>query len=374
MIFLFLLKFKKTIMMKKATFYILAVTGIILSSCAKTGNNNKEPEVKNVIFMIGDGMGLPHVYAAITASPKPLNITRLTTTGLQTNYSSDNYITDSGASGTALATGSKTLNGSIGVDAQGNRVKSTLELAEENGLSTGLVSTSSLTHATPASFIAHQSSRGSYEQIAADFLKTDVDVIIGGGYDHFGKRQDNLNYIDSLKNKGYTVTSTLDETINSTAQKLAGFTAAVHNPYRLKGRGNMLPRSTAKAIDILSKNKKGFFLMVEGSQIDWAAHANAADTLIDEVLDFDEAVGVALDFAERDGHTLVVVTADHETGGVTLVGGDVNNKQVKISFSTKDHTALMPVVYSFGPGSTGFAGIYDNTEIPKKMRKALRLE
>ncbi|MGE5419381.1 MAG: alkaline phosphatase [Chloroflexota bacterium] len=359
--------------MKNTLLYILIISGVILTSCDKSENKPAQPEINNVILMIGDGMGLPHVYAAMTASPKSLNLKRLTTTGLQTNFSADNYITDSGASGTALATGTKTLNGSIGVDAQGNKVKTILEIAEENGLSTGLVSTSSLTHATPASFIAHQSSRGSYEQIAADFLKTDVDVIIGGGYDHFGKRQDNLNYIDSLKNKGYAVTSTLEETMNSTAIKLAGFTAAVHNPYRLKGRGNMLPRSTSKAVEILSRNKKGFFLMVEGSQIDWAAHANAADTLIDEVLDFDEAVGVALDFAEKDGHTLVVVTADHETGGVTLVGGDIASNQVKLNFATKDHTALMPVVYSFGPGSTDFAGIYDNTDIPKKILKALGL-
>ena len=156
-----------------------------------------------------------------------------------------------------------------------------------------------ITHATPASFIAHQSSRGSYEDIAMDFLKTDIDVFIGGGYDHFAKRKDKLNLIDSLKFRGYEVDTSLAMILKSTSLKLAGLTAPVHNPYRLKGRGDMLPASSGKAIEILNKNPKGFFLMIEGSQIDWAAHANAADTLIDETLDFDKAVGVALDFAKK---------------------------------------------------------------------------
>jgi alkaline phosphatase len=263
------------------------------------------------------------------------------------------------------------------VDTQGNHVRSILEIAEENGLATGLVSTSSITHATPASFIAHQSSRGSYEDIAMDFLKTDIDVFIGGGYDHFAKRKDKLNLTDSLKLRGYEVDTTLDKILRSTSLKLSGFTAPVHNPYRLKGRGDMLPQSSAKAIEILNKNKKGFFLMIEGSEIDFAGHANAADTLIDETLDFDKAVGAVLDFAKRDGHTLVVITADHETGGVTITGGDRQLHKVNLSFSTKDHTAVMVPVYAYGPGSQRFAGIYENTAIFQKMlesfgfRKAL---
>jgi alkaline phosphatase len=129
----------------------------------------------------------------------------------------------------------------------------------------------------------------------------------------------------------------------------------------------MLPASTGKAIEILSKNPKGFFLMIEGSQIDWAAHAHAADTLIDETLDFDKAIGVALDFAQEDGQTLVVITADHETGGVTIVGGDMKAKNVKLAFSTAGHTAVMVPVYAFGPGSVKFTGIYDNTQLFQKI-------
>lgn len=351
-----------------STTILCAMLGACVVSCTTTQQSEEHP--KNVILMIGDGMGLPDVYAAMSVSETPLNIERCNVTGLQKTYSFDKYITDSGAAGTALATGTKTNNGSIGVDHEGKPVKSILKFAEENGLATGLVSTSALTHATPASFIANQSSRGSYEEIAKDFLKTDVDVIIGGGYDHFGKRSDNINLLDSLRLKGYEVDSSLDQVTASQAQKLAGFTAAIHNPYRLKGRGDMLPLSTGKAIEILSKNKKGFFLMVEGSQIDWAGHANAADTLIDETLDFDKAVGVALDFAAKDGNTLVVITADHETGGVTITEGDKNTRMIKLSFSTKDHTAVMVPVYAFGPGAQKFEGINDNIDIFKKILTA----
>jgi alkaline phosphatase len=345
---------------------ILCTSITICFSCAKQ-EVNAIPEIRNVILMIGDGMGIPAVYAAMTVSDQPLNIERCPVAGMQTTFSSDNYITDSAAAGTALATGTKTKNEAIGVDPLGIRLTSILEIAEEHGLATGLVSTSSITHATPASFIAHQSSRGSYEDIASDFLKTDIDVFIGGGYDHFAKRNDKLNLIDSLKLRGYEVDTSLNSILNSTSLKLAGLTAPVHNPYRLKGRGNMLPSTSGKAIEILNKNPKGFFLMIEGSQIDWAGHANSADTLVDETLDFDKAVGVALDFAKKDGHTLVVITADHETGGVTITGGNRDTHKVKLSFSTKDHTAVMVPVYAYGPGAENFSGVYDNTDIFRKI-------
>jgi len=346
----------------------------VLVSCYSTKKTatEKNREIKNVILLIGDGMGLPDVYAAMTVSDTPLNIERCKNIGLQKTYSADNYITDSGAAGTALATGEKTKNGTIGMDSNGKPVKSILKIAAEHGLATGMVSTSSITHATPASFIAHQSSRGSYEDIASDFLKTDIDVFIGGGIDHFSKRKDKVNLFDSLKIKGYEVDTTLSAIMGSSSSKLAGFTAHVQNPYRLKGRGDMLPLASAKAIELLKNNRKGFFLMVEGSQIDWAGHANAADTLVDETLDFDKAVGVALNFAEKDGHTLVIITADHETGGVTIIGGDRKAHNVKLNFSLKDHTAVMVPVYAYGPGSEKFTGIYDNTDIFKKIMSAFR--
>ncbi len=348
-------------------FILLACTLMVSCYPAKQMAGGKNPRVRNVILFIGDGMGIPAVYAAMSASQAPLNLERFPVTGFLTTYSANAYITDSGAAGTALATGSKTKNGAIGVDENGTPVYSVLSKAEQAGLATGVVATSSVTHATPASFIAHQSSRGSYEDIAKDFLKTDVDVFIGGGYDHFGNRSDKVSLIDSLKAKGYEIATDLTMIARSQSDKLAGLTYPVQPPYRLKGRGDMLATSTGKAIEILSKNRKGFFMMVEGSQIDWAAHANAADTLIDETLDLDKAVGLALDFAEKNKNTLVILTADHETGGVTITGGDMKTGDVKLSFSTKDHTAVMVPVFAYGPGALNFTGVYDNTELPKKI-------
>jgi alkaline phosphatase len=148
----------------------------------------------------------------------------------------------------------------------------------------------------------------------------------------------------------------------------------MHNPYRLNGRGDMLPSSTLKAIGVLDKCKAGFFLMIEGSEIDWAAHSNDADILIDETLDFDKAVGIALDFARIDGQTLVIVTADHETGGVSISGGDMNNHKVTLSFSTTGHTGNMVPVYSYGQGAEKFKGIYENTDIFRKIVEAFGFE
>jgi alkaline phosphatase len=363
-------------MKKISSLLLLTIIVATLASCVSSKKlaGKETPEIRNIIFMIGDGMGIADVYAAMSVSDMPLNIERCPVTGLQKTFSSDNYITDSAAAGTALATGEKTKNGVIGMNSQGAKAKSILEIAEENGLATGMVSTSAITHATPASFIAHQSSRGSYEDIAVDFLKTDIDVFIGGGYDHFARRKDKLNLIDSLKSRGYEVDASMDMILKSTSLKLAGLTAPVHNPYRLNGRGDMLSQSSGKAIEILNKNPKGFFLMIEGSQIDFAGHANYADTLIDETLDFDKAVGVALNFAKNDGHTLVVITADHETGGVTITGGNLQTHKVKLSFSTKDHTAVMIPVFAFGPGAEKFTGIYDNTEIFQKILAGYRFK
>lgn len=356
--------------MKKFRYFILLTAlGAHLVSCvpAKNLTFRENPEIRNVIYIIGDGMGLAHIYAAMSVSNKPLNIERCTVTGLAKTFSANRYITDSAAGGTALATGSKTNNGSVGVDPQGNRLSSILQIAEDNGLATGIICTSSLTDATPASFIAHQLNRDSLEAIARDYLKTDIELFIGGGYDNFAKRSDGMNLADTLRSNGYEVCTSMDMILKSSSGKIAGFIAPLDPPFRLGGRGNMLPSATAKAIEILGRDQDGFFLMVEGSQIDWAAHNHASDTLVDEALDFDEAIGVALDFAMKNGKTLVVVTADHETGGVTITGGDINTRNARLQFSTSGHSAVMVPVYAFGPGSGKFTGIYDNTELFRKI-------
>jgi len=283
-----------------------------------------------------------------------------------------NYITDSAAGGTALSTGQKTYNGAIGVNVNKESIQTILEMAEENQMATGLVSTSAITHATPASYIAHQGSRGSYEDIAADFLKTDIDVFIGGGYKHFTQRADKRDLALELQKKGYQVLRTMDEIAKVKSGKLAGLTADEHNAVFPK-RPMDLPLSTQTAINILDQNKNGFFIMIEGSQIDWGGHATNTIYVVNEMLDFDRSIGKALEFASKDGETLIIVTADHETGGMALVGGNMKTGMVKGAFTSGDHTAIMVPVFAYGPGAENFTGIMENTDIPKNIMKLLGL-
>lgn len=332
----------------------------------------KTKKPKNVIMMIGDGMGVAQVYAGMTANQGHLFLENFKQIGFSRTHSSNKYITDSAAGGTALSSGYKTYNGAIGVNPDTIPGKTVLEMSEAKGLATGLVSTSAITHATPASYIAHQGARGSYEDIAADFLKTDIEVFIGGGYKHFAQRADKRDLTKDLEAKGYKVLRNMDEIYQVKSGKLAGLTADEHNN-PIPKRTMSLPKSTETALNILSQNKKGFFIMIEGSQIDFGGHANNTIYIVNEMLDFDQAVGKALDFAAKDGETLIIVTADHETGGLALTGGDMKTGMVKGSYSTSDHTAIMVPVFAYGPGAELFSGIQENTDIPKKIISLLGL-
>ncbi|MFO7828870.1 MAG: alkaline phosphatase, partial [Bacteroidales bacterium] len=238
--------------MKKLIFLFISVS-IITASCNSDVNQSKnnEKKAKNVILLIGDGMSVSHLYAAMTVSETPLNMERFKYTGLQKTYSASDYITDSGAAGTALATGKKTKNGHIGCDSLGNPFKSILKYAEDANLATGLISTSSILHATPAAFIANNTDRNKYQEIALDFLKTDIDIFIGGGKNDFNDRKDGLNLIDSLKNRQYQVIDHYKDINLVDYDKFAVLTANRHNPEFSKGRDNMLPEATEKAIEVL---------------------------------------------------------------------------------------------------------------------------
>lgn len=325
---------------------------------------------KNVILLIGDGMGVAQLYAGLTANGGKLFIENCKHVGFSKTYSSDRYVTDSAAGATALSTGTKTYNGAIGVGPDKNPIQTILEEASKSGKATGLVSTSSITHATPASFIAHQLSRSQEEDIAVDFLKTDIDVFIGGGYDFFTKRADGRNLVNELIRKGYTVEREVSRIESFEGKKLAGLTAPKGNG-GVAERGNMLPVSTQTAIRVLQQNKEGFFLMVEGSFIDSGGHGNNTIKVVEEMLDFDQAVGKALEFAASNGETLVVVTADHETGGMAILDGSYETGMVKGGFSTGGHTGVMVPIFAYGPGASEFMGIMENIDIPVKIRKLL---
>ncbi len=343
---------------------------VLIAGCSPT---ERPAHPRNIILMIGDGMGTSHVYAGMMANGGHLNLERCEYIGFQKTYSSDSDITDSGASGTAIATGIKTRNGSIGVDENGNPVKSILELAEEEGLATGLLATSTISHATPASFAAHNADRGKYEEIAVDICRSGVDVIIGGGRNHFNKRTDGMNLLDTLVAKGYFVGRQLGEISPEHSGPIAILADTMALPPAVLGRDDLLAQATILAVDRLSRNPEGFFLMVEGSQIDWAGHANHTEYLITEVIDFDQAIGAAIDFAKKDGRTLVIVTADHETGGFSILKGGPGDPEVEGAFSSKGHTGVMVPVFAFGPGAENFTGIYENTGIFDKMKDLLGL-
>ncbi|MEN8248825.1 MAG: alkaline phosphatase [Bacteroidota bacterium] len=360
--------------MKKILFIVTVAMFMVAQSC-QVSNTRETSEVKpkNIILFIGDGMGATHAQAAMIANNNHLNLEKCTIIGMSKTSSSDKYITDSAAGATAIACGVKTYNGAIGVNAEKQKVKSVLEYAEEADLATGLVVTSYVTHATPASFIAHVDTRNDKKAIAKDFLDVDIDLFIGGGLNDFIEREDGLNIVELLKEKDYQIALKLEELDNYNNGKIAGLLSGGSMPSVLDGRGDMLTKSTIKAIDILNQNENGFFLMVEGSQIDWGAHDNDIESTVSETLDMDNALGKAIEFAEKDGSTLVIVTADHETGGLTILGEDIMSDSTATNFSTGSHTPIMVPVYAYGPQAESFGGIYENTQLFYKMMDALGL-
>lgn len=345
---------------------------LLLVNFILLANNTDIKKVKNIILLIGDGMGLPQTYSGYLENNMQLNIFSMPVTGLSKTTSANNKITDSAAGGTAISTGNKTNNGMLAIDSTGKKLETIVEIANRNGLATGVVVTCELTHATPASFLIHCIDRGKYEDIAHYFLQSKVDLIIGGGYNHFAKRKDNKNLVDSLQACGFTIFDSVSDI--KLANRVLCFTSKTYNQPIYKDGKSILPVATEKAINFLNNTNKGFFLMVEGSQIDWGGHYNVADYVNKEVIDFDKAVKHALDFAKADGNTLVIVTADHETGGLTLTGSTKINKKPKVEFSTLDHTAIPVIVYAYGPGSEAFTGFYENTEIFYKMINALQIK
>lgn len=330
---------------------------------------------RNIILLVGDGMGLTQVTAGLYSNHNNLNLERFPVTGLMKTHSAKHLITDSAAGATAFSCGCKTENGMVAMTPDEKPCLTILEEAEQRGLATGLVASCSVTHATPASFIAHAASRASTQDIATFFLKTDLDLLIGGGMKYFNERTDDQrNLVTEMKTKGWDVHDFSQKQLAKIqvdpSKPFAWFTAREEPESSTKGR-DYLPPAAKMAPDFLKKrSQKGFFLMLEGSQIDWACHANDAPRAISEMLDFDAAIGEILRFAEADGQTLVVVTADHETGGMAIEQGSMMDS-LDISFTTGYHTAAMVPVFAYGPGAAQFGGVYDNTEIYWKMRRLL---
>lgn len=344
-----------------------------LPSCVtETGDR-----AKNIVLFIGDGMGSTHREAAARlayGSGGTLAMDRLSVRGLLRTSSADSEVTDSAAAASAMATGMKTRNGFIGLDAQGEPLANLTTLARKSGRSVGILTTTEVFHATPAAFASHADSRTRMESISAQMLEAGIDVLLGGGEDGLlppgqrgcypgeGRRIDGRNLIAEGRQRGYAYVcraSELDGLDPVQGQPLLGIFAdeGMRRPF-----SPSLARMTEKALEILGTNPTGFLLVVEGGQIDWASHLNDTANALGDTLGLDEAVEVALEFAYRRSDTLVVVTSDHETGG--LIWADLQQGAAvprEVLWTTTHHTAQEVPVTATGPGAGCFAGGHENT-------------
>jgi alkaline phosphatase len=332
-----------------------------------------DQKVKNIIFMIGDGMSLAHMYSAWTANGGKLHIDNCNYVGLQKTYCANKLITDSGASITAMITGEKTNYHSLSYSKDGKPLKVITDYLQEDGKATGIISVCRLTDATPAAFAAKNITRDSVFDIALDFADSKLDFICGGGRKYFKtQRKDGKNIVSMFKKRTYATPTSVDELENCKSDKVFAVLAENDIP-KPKERGDYLSKVSLKALEILSKDQDGFFLMIEGSQIDDYGHFNDINLLMQEVLDFDKCVGAVLQWLKTHPNTLLVVTADHETGGLTLVDGEIKKNEIKSHFSTRSHSGVMVPVYAFGAGAEKFTGIYENSDIFHKMMAALEV-
>ena len=333
----------------KRLFIILSALALVLTTYAN------EP-VKNVIFIIGDGMGLNQMCKL----DSPNHFERANYIGLSKTYSASHKVTDSAAGGTALACGVKTNNGMLGMNADSVAVNSILTILKEQGFSTGIVASCRINHATPASYYAHQINRGMDAEILADLYANGPEVFVAGG--------NKLLSIESLEKAGYKYVNNIGDLQAQENGKVACVLATEDMPNALE-RGNEITLGTAEAIRLLEKNEKGFFIMIEGSQIDWAGHGNNADYMLAEMQDINKVIGLCMDYADANPGTLVIITADHETGGTTIVG---ENKDYK--YSTGDHTGAMVPVYSYSTGAENFSGIFENTTFKDKILNLMQVK
>jgi len=334
-----------------------------------SGLINAQDEPTNIILMIGDGTGLAQITAGMYANGNKTNLESFKVIGLAKTHSSNSLVTDSAASGTAMACGIKTMNGVVGIGMDNANQESILKLSKKKGYGTGLIATSSIVHATPASFYANVVSRKQYEDIAFQMSISEVDFFIGGGKKHFVRRNDGRNLLDEMK--GWQFTTSLKAFDESTKARVGYFTNDDEPVRIVEGRKPELKNGINSMFKKLSAKKNPFFLMVEGSQIDWGGHANDLRYITTEFKDFDEAIGQAVAFVKENPNTLLIVTADHETGGLGISSGNIKNFKPKGGFVTGGHTASMVPVFAMGVGAETFGGIYENTAIFDKMLAVL---
>ena len=395
--------------MKKSSLISIAMLPLFLATSCCTPAEEK-PQVKNVIYLIGDGMGFGAVSSLLLAEDGVTGFEQAPVIGLSETCSANNYVTDSPAGGTALATGTRTKNGYLGVDPEGKQLTSVLRKAQAMGKRSGIVVNTTLTEATPGAFYAGVTNRNMTYDIAKQFTESQVDVAIGGGLDHFINRPDSVDLTATLIEKGYNVYLDWATVLNTTSDKFVGILPMVDIHRREKSsnttasaadgaevclaaklaaasgessNGNhlseptlYLEKATAKALEVLSRNnEQGFFLMIESAIIDGYGHNNDSDGMIVEMKEFDRTLRQLVAYVNEHPETLLVVTADHETGGTAVAynGHEVGNPTpVQLSFSTKGHTGTVVPIFAYGAGAEAFAGVMKNTDLPKKIEELMK--
>jgi alkaline phosphatase len=376
------------------------VIGLVLVLCFLAPNLTASKKVKNIIFVVPDGMGLANVTATrifrYGLSKERLSLETLEQVGYQSTYARDSVVTDSAAGASAWACGQKFNNGEISFHGEtGESPLTILELAKAKGKSTGLVATSTITHATPAAFGAHVKSRICENEIALQYIfKTGVNVILGGGKMRFNSVVADKcgtfgDFISAAQTKGYTVVYTKEEMlkVQNTKNLLLLFSEGPLAPLlkrasddTIKTREPTLAEMTGTALKILEKNKKGFFLLVEASQVDWANHGHNLEYQIAEMLALDQTVRVVLDWInakpKRKSETLIIIVPDHETGGFAIngpLGSTITEpgQLVNDAWTSKNHTAVDTMIWSQGPYSQYLGRAVDNTDIFYIMKAAM---
>ncbi len=361
-----------SIYMKKVIILLLLVLPLMVTAqrVKRISNATDTPQPRNVIFIVGDGMGTAQVYSSIVAQgTRGSAFLRFPYSGFSRTYSYNRYTTDSGAGGSALMTGHKVENRHIAKGPDGTDYNSFLVDAKRFfGKAAGFVVTCSVLDATPASTYAHVTDRKLFDSISLQMAQCPFEVMIGGDKNHFlpENRKDGKAPLDTLMARGYDMVYSVMDMSQSRSRKICGLLTP-DNPDKAMTRGRMLTLGALKAIETLNGYDNGFVLMIEGSQIDWACHDNDSLYLAAEMADFEDMLHAVLDFAQRDGQTLVVVTADHETGGLTLKNGSIADRYNCPSWSTGGHTGVMVPVFSYGPGANLFSGVMQNTDFYNKL-------
>ncbi|MFI0430270.1 alkaline phosphatase [Mariniflexile sp. HMF6888] len=325
--------------------------------------DQKQFPVKNVILLIGDGNGLSQISSAVLANNGELSLTQLKSLGLIKTQSADDFTTDSAAAGTALATGEKTNNRAIGTDKEGVSIENITEILQKRGFSTGCITTDEITGATPSAFYAHAKDRSETKIISEDLINSELNLFVGGGASNF-------KY--PLLSEHFKLLPSVNDINVSSEHRIGVFISDGGVPSVLDGRGDLLATATKVGLEFLKKKNKPFFLMVEAAQIDSFGHANNTAGIVAETIDFDKAITEALKFADINGETLVIITADHETSGFSIPQGNIENHSIEGDFISHDHTGTMVPLFAYGPQSQEFQGVYENNEVFFKILRVLK--